>query len=211
MGLWIAVLMLALANGLMLLAGQSGDRTLRADLAGLPGEIGGWKGGPALPAVSPRSFDSDDVLSRTYVSPAGERLWLSIAFWRRQREGRPLAFSPRQGHPGPEWKVLSSRVAWLDPGNGAARHPVRQAIFQRFGDREAVTYWYVQGGGGVVTEWYLGRLAMIWNGVRWGRSDAALIRLSSPVRQADDARVLEGQQRFAERIAPLVRAHLPEW
>lgn len=209
-GLWIAVLMLALANGLVLLAGRSADRGLRVDLSGLPGEIGGWRGGPALPAVSPRSFDSDDVLSRTYVSPAGERLWLSIAFWRRQREGRPVAFSPRQGHPGPEWKILSSQEAWIDAGNGAARHAVRQVIYQRFGDREAVSYWYIQGGRRVVTEWYMGRLAMVWDAVRWGRSDAALILLSSPVRQTDDAHVLEGQRQFAEHIAPLVRDHLPE-
>ena len=206
---WLAILMLAGANGVMLLGARASERTLRADLSRLPGEVAGWKGGPALPAREVRDLGGDDVLSRGYVRDTGEPLWLYIGFWRSQRAGQPVALSPLRAHPGPEWKVVSSTVAWITGEDGGPRRPVRQVIYQRFGERQAVTYWYVQGGGRVVTDWYVGRLAMVWDAVRWGRSDVALIRLATPLRGGEAAPVLEDQRRFAEHIAPLVALRLP--
>lgn len=206
---WLAVLMLAGANGLLLLAARAKERTLRADLASLPGELGGWVGGPAFPVGEVRDFGADEVLSRAYVRPSGERLWLYVGFWPRQREGEPVAISPRRAHPGPEWKVVSSTVAWIGGEEGEPRRRIRQVVFQQFAQQQAVTYWYVQGGDRVVTDWYVGRLAMVWDALRWGRSDVALIRLASPIRPGEAAEALEGHRRFAVQIAPLVASCLP--
>jgi EpsI family protein len=206
---WIAVLMLAGANGLMLWGARPREMGLLGELGGLPGGIEGWVEGPVFEEAKVRDFGGDDALSRGYVRPSGERLWLYIGFWRRHREGQPVAFTPRGVLPGPEWKLVSSQVAWIAGGEGGARTPVRQVVFQRFNARQAVTYWYVQAGGRVVTEWYVGRLAMAWDAVRRGRSDVALVRLASPIRQGEAAATLESQRQFAERIAPMVGVHLP--
>jgi hypothetical protein len=80
---------------------------------------------------------------------------------------------------------------------------------ERLNERQAVTYWYIQAGSRAVTEWYVGRLAMAWDAVRWGRSDVALVRLASPLRPGEAGAVLENQRRFAERIAPMLAVHLP--
>jgi EpsI family protein len=206
---WITVLMLAGANGLVLWGAGSREIGLRGELAGLPGGIDGWVEGPVFQEGKVRDFGGDDVLSRGYERPSGERLWLYIGFWRRHREGQPVAFAPRGVLPGPEWKAVSSQVAWIAGGEGGARTPVRQVVFQRFNERQAVTYWYVQGGGRVVTDWSVGRLAMIWDAARRRRSDVALIRLASPIRQGDAGAALEGQRRFAERMAPALAVRLP--
>jgi EpsI family protein len=207
--LWLAIVTLAAANGLMLLGTRGQDRTLQAHLAGLPAELGGWVGGPVFRSGEARDLGGDDVLSRGYVRDTGERIWLYVGFWRSQRAGQPVALSPGRAHPGPEWKVMSTSVAWIGGEDGGPRRAIRQVVYERLGEKQAVTYWYVQGAGRVVTDWYVGRLAMVWDAVRWGRSDVALIRLASPIRAGEATPVLEGQRRFADRIAPLVAQCLP--
>jgi len=206
---WIAVLMLAGANGLVLWGAGTRESALRGDLGGLPGAFAGWVEGPVFAEGKVPEFGGDDVLSRGYQRPSGERLWLYIGFWRRQREGQPIAFAPRRLLPGAQWKIVSSQVAWVGGGDGGPRIPVRQVVFERFMERQAVTYWYVQGGGRVVTDWPVGRLALVWDAVRWRRSDVALIRLASPIRRGEADAALEGQRRFAERIAPALAERLP--
>jgi len=207
---WLAVLILAGAYGLLRWGSGAEDRPLRADLAGLPARIDGWVAGPASPSGEVRDFGGEDVLSRGFAAGAGEPIWLYVGHWRRHREGRPIAFSPRRAYPGPEWRVVSSSLATLRGGEGlGGALRVRQVVFRRFQERQAVTYWYVQGAGRVVTEWYVGRLAMVWDALRGRRSDVALIRLASPVRGAGAAAVLARQREFAERIAPLLAAYLP--
>ena len=208
-GVWAAVLILAGANALLLWGAAPRELAPRRDLAALPGEIEGWAEGPVSQAGEVRDFGGDDVLSRGYARQTGERLWLYIGFWRRHREGGPVAISPRRILPGPEWKVVSSRVAWIGGGAGGERTPVRQVVLQRFTERQVVTYWYIQAGDRVVTEWYMGRLAMVWDALRRGRSDVALVRLASSIGQGEAAASLESQRLFAERIAPMLAAHLP--
>ncbi|HYA53228.1 MAG TPA: EpsI family protein [Streptosporangiaceae bacterium] len=206
---WIAVLMLAGANGLVLWGAGTRESALRGKLAGLPAGLQGWVEGSVFEEGKVRNFGGDDVLSRGYERPSGERLWLYVGYWRRQREGQPIAFTPRLVLPEAEWKVVFSQVAWIGGGEGGPRIPVRQVVFERFNKRQAVTYWYVQGGGRVVTDWSVGRLAMIWDALRWGRSDVALVRLASPIRRGEAGAALEGQRRFAERIAPALAERLP--
>ncbi len=77
---WIAVLMLAGANGLVLLGARTKELALRLELAGLPGEIEGWAEGPVFQGGEVRDFGGDDVLSRGYARPTGYRKVLVAPF-----------------------------------------------------------------------------------------------------------------------------------
>jgi len=184
---------------------------LREPLSGMTYELGEWSGRPA-----PRLTDEvlavlgvDEYLNRYYVSPQGGLAGLYIGYYQTQREGDTI-HSPMNCLPGAGWQPV--RTDRVDIGISGRAEPihVNEVVIEKGVDRQLVLYWY-QSRGRVVASEYWSKVFMVTDAIRYNRSDAALVRVVTPVRNAatglDDAR---GRARaFVQVLFPQLERHLP--
>jgi exosortase B len=146
----------------------------------------------------------DDVLMRTYVNQAGDRVMLAIAYSREQRQDVKLHL-PEICYPAQGYKVLKLAPAALSVSAGGATLPGKHMLASGNGRTEAVTYWarisdaYPQGGLAM-------RMKIFRDGLRGKVSDGILVRSSMLVRDADDAPAAYAtQERFLRSLVNATR------
>ncbi len=184
---------------------------LREPLSGMTYDLGEWSGRPA-----PRLTDEvlavlgvDEYLNRYYVSPQGAWRGSTSATTRRQREGDTI-HSPMNCLPGAGWQPV--RTDRVDIGISGRAEPihVNEVVIQKGLDRQLVLYWY-QSQGRVVASEYWSKVFMVTDAIRYNRSDAALVRVVTPVGNSatglDDAR--ERARAFVQVLFPQLDRHLP--
>lgn len=142
----------------------------------------------------------DQVLERTYVNAAGQRLMLSAAYGREQSVGlevhRPDACYPSNG-----FRIDGRHVAQLTLAGGAI--PVTRLHAHKAGRSEPLTYWVVLGDTAVADGWDF-RLRQLQAGLRRELLDGMLVRLSTIDTDVERAHAL--QARFAAELAAALPA-----
>jgi EpsI family protein len=89
---------------------------------------------------------------------------------------------------------------------------VNRILIQRGLDRQLVLYWY-QSHGRIVPSEYWGKVYTVVDAIRLNRTDAAMIRVISPVANGDAASVDAAQRAttdFVQAFFPLLGRYLPE-
>jgi EpsI family protein len=147
-----------------------------------PKAFGTWKVDVDLPSVLPApdvqaELDKiyNQVLSRTYVNPQGERIMLSVAYGGDQSDGTS-AHRPEVCYPAQGFEITYNHKSVLDLGG--APLPVRQLMSRKTGRAEPVTYWIVVGEQAVTTG-VDQKLAQMRYGLRGIVADGMLVRVSS--------------------------------
>jgi EpsI family protein len=187
---------------------------LREPLAKMSRQIGPWIGRdePQLTSDIVAVLGVDEYINRSYVDPSGQipaDVSLYVGYYKSQREGDTI-HSPLNCIPGSGWEPVSaSRPQMTVPGS-ASPITVNRLIIEKGIDRQVVVYWY-QAHGRVVASEYWSKLFMVYDAVRLNRSDAALIRVISPVLASEnDPRAAENRVTdFVQRLFPQLNAHLP--
>ena len=158
---------------------------LRAPLAveaklldALPHELASWVGEdvPVEETVE-RMLRADHNLQRTYVDPAGGRVWLYVGYYGTERGGRS-EHSPFVCYRAAGWNVEAEATRSIDvPGGGK----VREIRVVRDGRERLVHFWYRSHR----TEHLVGEAAHAWDRfvgrIAGGRADGAFIRISAPL------------------------------
>jgi EpsI family protein len=147
-----------------------------------PKEFADWRVDTRTPVILPSPdvqalLDKiyNQVLARTYVNAAGQRIMLSVAYGGDQSDGTS-AHRPEVCYPAQGFAISSNRTAVL--GVGTRELQVRQ-LMSSLGTRyEPITYWVVVGGE-VVTTGIGQKLAQMRYGVRGVIADGMLVRVSS--------------------------------
>jgi EpsI family protein len=87
---------------------------------------------------------------------------------------------------------------------------VNRLVIQKGADKQVVAYWY-QAHGRVVASEYWSKLFMVYDAVRLNRSDAALIRVISPVMPSENSEAPAEQRvtQFVQTLFPQLDAYLP--
>jgi EpsI family protein len=88
---------------------------------------------------------------------------------------------------------------------------VNQFIIQKGLDRQMVLYWY-QGHGRVIASEYTSKIYMVYDAMRRNRTDAALVRVITPIVGDAAADVDAARKRataFAQSIFPSLTRALP--
>ncbi|MCM5679269.1 EpsI family protein [Schlegelella sp. S2-27] len=142
----------------------------------------------------------DQVLERTYVDPAGQRVMLSAAYGGEQSVGleihRPDACYPSNG-----FHIDGRHVVELAVAGQVI--PVTRLHAHKVGRSEPLTYWVVLGDAVVADGWEF-RLRQLQTGLRGRLLDGMLVRLSSI--DTDVERAYELQARFAAELAAALPA-----
>lgn len=222
---WVVVVLLAGA-GLLLHARGNTDRVPpSAPLSSLPKTIGTWSAqdlpiDPAVLEILGRGF----FLNRVYypeaeaapatqgrtAQGAGSKAPISlfIAYFPTQRTGQSI-HSPQNCLPGAGWSFESSGVTEMTDAAGK-RYQVGEYVISDGRVRQEVLYWYRSHGRSIAND-YKAKLYTLADSIRYQRTDAALIRVVTPLVSGDDQRQAHLRAvRFAEQMAPLLPAYIPD-
>jgi len=209
MWLRVSVLCAMMLGGSLLMARRSGPAAVppRENLANLPYRIGEWRGREDE-ALSDRAVEMlmvSDYANRVYTDGRGGMIGLYIGYHPRGGFHSPLNCLPGSG-----WNIMARRTVEIPAPEGAIE--VNRVILMKGTAKQVVLYWY-QGCGRVVASEYWGLLYGMWDKMKSGRTDAALVRIVSPARSLEpEAEEEAGRlaERFAELLYPMLRRFIPE-
>jgi len=126
---------------------------------------------------------ADDILTRTYSGPSNVELF--VAFFKSQRAG-VTPHSPKMCLPANGWTEESAGLISVKvPGENEAI-PVNRYVVMKDGQRKLVLYWY-QNQHRVMTSEYLSKFYLIYDSLRYRRSDEALVRVITDISAEGDA------------------------
>lgn len=150
-----------------------------------------------------RVYQSEENMSGTQSIPVG----LFIGYFPTQRSGQSI-HSPQNCLPGAGWSFESSGITeWADP---SGKYRVGEYLISNGADRQEVFYWYRSHGHNIAND-YVAKLRMITDSILYNRTDAALVRVMTPLgsheTQADaHQRVLH----FTQMFTPMLSAYVPD-
>jgi EpsI family protein len=156
-------------------ASQRNDMAADANLSALPYAVSGWQGSDQKPLDDEtlRILGADAYMNRTYVEGAGAPVGLYIAYYSAPRPGVSV-HSPLHCLPGTGWEPID--VGTVD----VAANQVRRLVVRKNRDRALVLYWYAVHGRLVSSE-AMSKLWLLHDSLRYGRRDAALVRIVVPI------------------------------
>lgn len=199
---------------------------LLAGIAGMASQYHGEATPPARPlsefpqtignyhSIADFQFDADtlkvlgvtDYISRAYFEPGVGDLGLYVGYFRTQRTGATI-HSPKNCLPGAGWQPTVSEIYELSLSDGR-KVPVNLYVIRKDLDQQIVLYWY-QSHGRVVASEYWGKFYMVADAIRLNRTDAALVRITAPVRNGDLEAARQQAIAFAQQVALDVEQVIP--
>ncbi|WP_371158425.1 VPLPA-CTERM-specific exosortase XrtD [Jannaschia sp. 2305UL9-9] len=162
-----------------------------------PRQVGAWESSPTLPlsAAVEATLGADDYHSVELSSPdADASVGLFMAWYADQSNGG--THSPEVCLPGAGWEI-----AWIERvdlgaelGIGKA-YNVNRAVIQKGEQRMMAYYWFEQHGRHVAWD-YAAKFWLVWDGIRYGRTDGGLVRLLTPIQRGETE--AQAETRLAE-------------
>jgi EpsI family protein len=184
---------------------------LREPLPALPMQIDDWRGQNSQPFSDDivAVLGVDEYVSRWYRTPNRHLVSLYVGYYETQRQGDTI-HSPMNCLPGAGWQPVETGTLAIDVAGRAAPIEVNRVVIQKGLDRQVALYWY-QSHGRVVANEYWSKIFMVYDAVRLNRSDAALVRVISPISSSDgDGSVATRvSSEFVQSLWPSLERHLP--
>ena len=187
----------------------------RSSMATLPTRVGVWEGRPA-PTMSAKVIavlGVDDYIDREYMSRTEPYVGLYVGFYKSQRQGDTM-HSPLNCLPGAGWLPVKQDRATI-PVTGSDGTPrdvtVNQFVIQKGLERLMVLYWY-QSHGRVIASEYKSKLFMVYDAMRLNRTDAAMVRVITPIAGSapgDEAAAAARARTFVQELFPSLANVLP--
>ncbi|TKB65791.1 MAG: VPLPA-CTERM-specific exosortase XrtD [Nitrospira sp.] len=176
----------------------------RAMFIDFPKQIDGWAG--TSMALEKQYIDTlrfDDYLLVEFRSDKGQSATFYAAYYQSQRKGQSV-HSPQSCLPGGGWEILSMTGVDVPARNGMGRPlHINRAVIQKDHQKQVVWYWFKQRDR-ILSNEYLVKFYLLWDAVSRGRTDGALIRMSSVVGPGDTETMVD------QRLGQLVSAVEPE-
>jgi EpsI family protein len=184
---------------------------LREPLSEMSLEIGRWSGRNSAPFTDDilAVLGVDEYINRIYQASPSDAVSLYVGYYESQRNGDTI-HSPMNCLPGAGWEPVQTSYVDIAVPDRAAPIKVKRVVIQKGIDKQVVLYWY-HSHGRVIGNEYLSKIYMVYDAARLNRSDAALVRVVSPVGfRADgeaqaDARAVE----FVQAMFSQLDRHLP--
>jgi EpsI family protein len=210
----VLIVILCLLATAAAIQGGSTDRQvpLAAPLSSMPLELEGFKGqtAPDFDRATVVELGVDDYVNRQYTGSDGMPLGLYVGYYGSQRQGRTI-HSPLNCLPGSGWEPMSMTRLSITVAGRANPIEVNRYVVRRGLERLLILYWY-QGRDRVVASEYWTKAFLVADAVRSGRTDGALVRIVSPLRESDEFDEPRAERRaatFVRALFPMLSRHLP--
>jgi EpsI family protein len=214
--LFVLATTFAIAAALMGRATASEPVPIRTSFATFPTRLAGWTGTPGEPFEEDvlKVLGVDEYVNLVYTQPSQLPVGLYIGYYKSQREGDTM-HSPLNCLPGAGWAPESKSYVTVDlPASTESTLPpkitINRYLIRKGTDRMLVLYWYQSHGRFIASE-YTSKVMMVLDAIRTNRTDAALIRVITPVLDNDlDGSVAEGLAvEFVQGLVPVLPNYLP--
>jgi len=209
--LWSVIVLLVAATVVLRVRGDVDRVPPSEPLNQMPDTIGDWTGTDVpLDAEVLAVLGKGFFLNRNYRPSSGAQapIGLFIGYFPTQRTGQSI-HSPQHCLPGAGWVFDQSGVTNVKSGDGGKDIQVGEYVISNGADRAEVLYWYRSHGRSIADD-YTAKLYTLADSIRYSRTDAALVRIVTPMSQNESR--AEAHQRavaFAEQLNPLLPAFIP--
>ncbi len=190
-----------------------------APLNEVPNNFGLWTGRDIpINSATLEVLGKGDFLNRLYTyaegtpaqtanTPERAPIQLFIGYFPTQRTGQAI-HSPQNCLPGSGWSFLSSGVTNFTDSTGK-RYRVGDYVISDGRLKQEVLYWYQSHGNSIASD-YMAKLHMLADSIRLGRTDAALVRVITPIEPNEEpAQAHDRVVTFAKQVTPLLPAYVP--
>jgi EpsI family protein len=187
------------------------------EIESLPMQFDGWTGrnGPPYSREILTILGVDHYISRNYRVAGQPVIGLYVGFYESQRQGDTM-HSPLNCLPGAGWIPISKRTATITAFDGARKANrdlvVNRIIIEKGIEQMLVLYWY-QSHGRVVASEYWGKIYTVVDALRYNRTDAALVRVTTLIGEGTDLDEKGAEARavaFVQALFPQLAQYLPE-
>lgn len=185
-------------------------RVERKELRDFPREIGAWKqsgGDEKFNQETLAVLRASDYLLRNYRDADGRVVNFYVGYYASQREGATY-HSPLNCLPGSGWVMSEPGKMTIAP-KGRPAFVANKYLIQNGAHKELLVYWY-QGRGRSVASEYWGKVYTVLDSVRMRRSDGAMVRITTSVKDSDPA-ALQAAIDLAADLAANSSTILPEF
>lgn len=202
------VLLLAATGAFLQARAHHESAAPRLELASFPFELKGWVGADVLiPGEIPKSLRPGQFLQRTYKEQTGGvYVDLYVAYLRNQQA--LSSHLPQDCLEGSGWSTMESGTTTLAfPGD--APFPANRYLIAKGGDRQLVLFWYSARGRRVASEERMNAY-LVFDSLRFERSDSALIRMNTPLQPGET--LPQAEQRllsFTGLVSPMLKNYIP--
>ena len=192
---------LLLSAAVIAKASRTEDVPPREPFAAFPFQAGPWQGADTEPLSEEimKVLGADDYLSR-YYRKENQFVGLYIGYYKSQRQGDTM-HSPLNCLPGAGWQPLAKSylpITVVDHAGVQREIVVNRYVIEKGLEQQVVLYWY-QSHGRVIANEYRSKIFMVYDAARLNRSDAALVRITSP-RLGTDSSDAEAEARAVEFV-----------
>ncbi len=154
----------------------------RSSFIQFPYEISSWKSNrKAMEKKFINALKFEDYLLANY-SKDNSTLELYIAYYDSQRKGES-AHSPRSCLPGAGWRIADRNtveIPYIDKSGIEHAINVNRMLVQKADEKYLMYYWFKQRHRNLTNE-YLVKWFLFWDGMTRNRTDGALIRVMYPL------------------------------
>ena len=207
---FLPVLALVLGTAVFLQAHYRSENVPQsADPGGFPREVSGMLGRDeaiqqdVLDVLGPGKF-----VSRVYTSSTTPWIDFFMGYFPSQRTGDTI-HSPKNCLPGSGWTPVNSGYVTVKRNGRSVK--VNRYVIARRNEQQLVLYWY-QSHGRVVASEYWAKYYLVADSIRLNRTDAALVRIITPVIK-EEGGMAKAEARavaFAQTIFPDLDKYIPE-
>ena len=183
----------------------------RAMFVDFPMTLDGWRGTSlSLEMQYIDTLRFDDYVLADYRFGDGQPVNLYAAYYGSQRKGQS-AHSPQSCLPGGGWEISSFNSMDLPASSEMVRPMhVNRALIQKDSQKQIVLYWFKQRER-ILTNEYLVKVYLFWDGVSRGRTDGALVRIASLVGPGETEDIVDQRlRRFVSTIEPELTRYVPD-
>ncbi len=202
---------LLLAATALLLQARAADPFVprRAPVALFPVELANWAGRDVpISTEMRRLLGPGEFLQRTYTDRAETYPDVDLYLGYLPSEHALYNHLPQDCLAGSGWTVEHSGITTLNLA-GEAPFEANRYMISRGSERQLVLFWYWAHGRRVASEDRM-NLYLILDNLRWNRSDNALIRVNTRLRQGETPQAAEQRLlSFAGLINPLLQNYIP--
>lgn len=147
----------------------------------------------------------DQYLMRYYRDNNGYTLGLYVGYYDYQTEGH-IIHSPKHCMPGSGWEFSKEeKVQVTNPATGRPAF-INRSLLQKGAEKQVAHYWN-QGRGRIIGNEYKDRALLILDSILKRQSQGALVRITGPADNLDQA--IEKQQQFIKALLPVLNEYIP--
>ncbi len=167
-----------------------------------PLSLGTWNGTPS--SLEQRYIDTlrfDDYFLADYREPGTSFLPVNfyVAYYQSQRAGTSI-HSPKSCIPGGGWLIDSTDTLSIQVSDSPHPLMVNEVLIKKDEVQQLVFYWFQQRGRNLTNE-YLVKWFLLWDALMQGRSDGALVRLTTMIGPGEDVETAKDRLMAFARVA----------